>query len=673
MNKKTTKLIFTGVFLLLFCSMDAQKKEKSPTFFGKQINVETLRSSETPIRCGSYEYEQYQRAQNPKLGTTEDFEQWLAPRIQDFKDKTAQPNYRSANQVITIPVVVHVIHNNKPYGTAENITDEQVISQINILNEDYRRMTGTPGFNNNPVGADTEVQFCLAQRTPDGEETDGINRVNMATPGGFGWLPDNIDSTLKPATIWNPNEYLNIWVVDSILFGFIAGYAQFPEASGLPGIDDQQGITFGANSDGVVIANNCFGTTGTAQFPYNGGRTTSHEVGHWLGLRHIWGDSENCTTDDYCADTPNATSALQECSYRASCGVEEMKENYMNYTPDACMNIFTQDQKLRMRTVLENSPRRATLATSPGCLPVQTHGFDARIYIVNLGSECDLSTQPVVRIRNFGYETNITSATISYTVGSNSGTYDWSGNLASDESEDITLPTIGFSGGINTFTVTLDSVNNSTDDNTENDTAVSQTTKASSFSSTTVVLNLTTDNYGDETSWELKNSAGTIIYQGGQSGNYGDNSTITQTFELNEDECYTFTIYDEYGDGICCNYGMGSYSLTAGEETIFAGGQFNASESTSFIIGSLSVGGHDNTFEGISLYPNPTKGILNISVSSELPESYVIYNTLGQTVKSQKVNNSSDLTINTSSYSNGVYFVKITIGNQTQTLRFIKH
>lgn len=672
MKKNFTKLFLLGVFSLLFCNVNAQKQEKSPTFFGKQIDVETLRQSGETIRCGSYEYEQYQRAQNPKLGSTVDFENWLAPRIENYKQKSlTQRAAGVVNEVITIPVVVHVVHNNKPYGVGENITYEQVVSQINVLNEDYRRMAGTPGFNNNAVGADIEVQFCLAQRTPDGEETDGINRVNAAPAGFFGWTPMNIDSDLKPATIWNPDEYLNIWVVDAIFLGFVAGYAQFPEASGLPGIDDQAGITFGATTDGVVIADDCFGTMGTAQFPYNGGRTTTHEVGHWLGLRHIWGDTEDCIGDDYCADTPNATSALQECIYRATCDVEEMKENYMNYTPDACMNIFTQDQKLRIRAVLENSPRRATLAASQGCLPVQNHGFDARIYIVNLGSDCDLNVEPVVRLRNFGYETAITSAEISYTVGSNSGTYNWTGNLAPDESEEITLPAIAFAGGNNTFTATLTSVNGTTDENPENDTATSQVTKAFSYTSTTVVLNLTTDNYGDETSWDLKNSAGAILYQGGQAGGYPDNTTITENFELEEGDCYTFTIYDEYGDGICCEYGIGSYSLTAGSETIISSGDFAGSESTSFVIGSLSTGGFD-AFAGISLYPNPTKGILNISVSSELPESYVIYNTLGQTVKSQKVNSSSDLTIDTSSYSNGVYFVKITKDNQTQTLRFIK-
>src|SRR5690606_21248963 len=132
------------------------------------------------------------------------------------------------------------------------------------------------------------------------------------------------------------------------------------------------------------------------------GRTATHEIGHYLGLRHIWGDTSDCATDDYCADTPNATSALETCETRSSCDVVEMKENYMNYTPDMCQNIFTMDQKYRIRTVLENSPRRATLATSLGCVPLNTYGFDGRVNIVSLGGECDTTASPIVMLRNVG-------------------------------------------------------------------------------------------------------------------------------------------------------------------------------------------------------------------------------------------------------------------------------
>src|SRR5690606_7695435 len=111
--------------------------------------------------------------------------------------------------------------NNKPYGVDENITDEQILSQIAVLNQDYRKLPGTPGFNNNPIGADIEVEFCLAQRTPSGEPTTGINRLNIPTPtiefpwGSLStWMTEEIE-TLKPTTIWDPDEYLNIWIVDN--------------------------------------------------------------------------------------------------------------------------------------------------------------------------------------------------------------------------------------------------------------------------------------------------------------------------------------------------------------------------------------------------------------------------------------------------------------------------
>ncbi|MEO1713309.1 MAG: M43 family zinc metalloprotease, partial [Bacteroidota bacterium] len=169
------------------------------------------------------------------------------------------------------------------------------------------------------------------------------------------------DSELKPATFWDPNRYFNIWTVN--FGGFIGrnllGYAQFPSNSGLLGLEVDEGL---AETDGVVVGYKYFGR---GSFPelnetYNLGRTCTHEVGHWLGLRHIWGDGD-CTVDDFCSDTPASDEPNYSCSPHISCGTQDMIENYMDYTDDQCMNLFTQDQKDRMIQVLENSPRRNTL------------------------------------------------------------------------------------------------------------------------------------------------------------------------------------------------------------------------------------------------------------------------------------------------------------------------
>ena len=319
------------------------------------------------VRC--YTAEHHKEMQQNRLAPTDDvFENWIAPKIQELKNaRLANPNQTHA--VITIPVVVHVIHNGDAYGTGENIRDEQVLSQIQVMNEDFRRIVGTPGFG---AGVDVEIEFCLAQSDPNGNPTTGINRVNL---GIASWDRANVEGNLKPNTSWDPNNYLNMW---TCRFGGdlngVLGYAQFPSASGLAGMPANGG---GAGTDGVIMAFNAFGSSdiypaGSYLAPYDKGRTTTHEVGHWLGLRHIWGDG-NCTVDDFCADTPTAAAPNYNCVLVNSCNdgpgdLPDQVENYMDYTNDTCMNIFTQNQKERMLVVMANSPRRVSLVNSTKCL-----------------------------------------------------------------------------------------------------------------------------------------------------------------------------------------------------------------------------------------------------------------------------------------------------------------
>ncbi|MES2486344.1 MAG: M43 family zinc metalloprotease, partial [Bacteroidota bacterium] len=395
----------------------------------------------------------------------EEFENWLSPKIAQQK---AQRSANGTNAVITIPVVVHVIHNGDAYGSNENITDEQVMSQITVLNQDYRRMVDTPGYNENPVGADTEIEFCLAKVDPDGNATNGIDRVNL---GQASWSSINaIDDGVKPDTSWNPSKYMNIWVVNYGNSSDLLGYAQFPSSNAVPGNPANAGF---ANTDGVVIGYKFFGSadiypqgTYDASNTYIYGRTATHEVGHFLGLIHIWGDNSSCivnATDsnkDYCPDTPAASTEHYICQAANSCissPGNDMVENYMDYTNDACMNVFTQDQKERMVAILNNATRRKSLTTSTVCQP----------------------------------------------------------------------------------------------------------------------------------------TAGTEDY---------------------------------------------------------------------------------NLLNGMSIYPNPAQTVLNInSANGDLPDSYIIYNNLGQTIASVKVSSNANLTINTSAYANGIYFIKIDKGAQTKTLKFVKN
>ena len=451
---------FTLTAVLLSFGVLQMNAQELPKLFGK--TVKSVNPENGLIRCASSEYEEYLREKYPQE-TREQFENWLRPKIQQQK---AQRSANGANAVITIPVVVHVIHNGDAYGSGENIKDEQVLSQIEVLNQDYRRMLDTPGWNDNPVGADTEIQFCLAQVDPDGNATNGIDRVNL---GQSEWASIGvIDQNVKPNTYWDPNKYMNIWTVNYGATSQLLGYAQFPNTNAVPGGTVSNGSP---NTDGVVIGYRYFGSkiifpqgTYDNQNIYIYGRTATHEIGHFFGLIHIWGDNGSCSVNtldsnkDYCPDTPAANVEHYTCETDDSCPSpgDDMIENYMDYTNDACMNIFTQDQKERMLAVINNATRRKTLITSTVCQPL------------------------------------------------------------------------------------------------------------------------------------------------------------------------------------------------AGAEDY-------------------------NLLNGMSIYPNPAQTVLNItSANGELPDNYTIYNSLWQTVASVKVSSSANLTINTSAYANGIYFIKINKGAQTKTLKFIK-
>jgi hypothetical protein len=327
------------------------------------------------IRCATVEAEAELRAKFPQRGTMEDFERWLAPRVKAYK---AQDHTRMA--IKTLPIIFHIIHNGEEVGTGSNLAANLIEAQIEQLNNDFRKAAGTSGDNSNPAGADSEIEFCAALVDPSDTPLaqPGINRINR-NDEGWGAPPysrDFTQNTIKPATQWDPNRYINIWVVQ--LSGGLLGYAQFPDMSGLAGLDDDGGA---ANTDGVVIRNSSVGSTTTPNpggGAYAAGRTLTHELGHFFGLRHIWGDGAGCAAsgaaldcacslDDFCDDTPNAGRANYGCPDAETCGSTDMKENYMDYTDDTCMNIFTFDQKARMQAVMANSPRRKELLNSNAC------------------------------------------------------------------------------------------------------------------------------------------------------------------------------------------------------------------------------------------------------------------------------------------------------------------
>lgn len=461
------KFALSAFLLCIPLSLSAQQ----PKAFGKPVSANPENGL---IRCATPQYETYLQEQNPKRETREHFEEWLAEKIEQ---KKAMRTAADISGVIRIPVVVHVIHNGDAVGSGENISDAQILSQITVLNQDYRRMAGTPGDNDFEVGADMEIEFVMAQTAPNGTLTTGIDRINLNQAS---WTTYNsIEASLKPQTSWDPTKYFNIWVCrfgasNSDETNDLLGYAQFPISSTLGGIDDD--VDGGpSNTDGLVVGFEYFGSAtlapngnfGDSTNVYRYGRTATHEIGHCLGLLHISGDNNSCTvnatdsTKDYCPDTPATRRYNYGCTPGNSCTAapgNDMIENYMDYTDDSCMRVFTQNQKNRMRTVMENSPNRVDLLTSTVMNPP---------------------------------------------------------------------------------------------------------------------------------------SAGTAQFA---------------------------------------------------------------------------------ILNGLNLYPNPTQGVLNIKVTTTaLPDSYTIYNSIGQTISTARVSSAANLTVDTSGYSNGVYFIKINAGQQSKTLKFVKN
>lgn len=297
----------------------------------------------------------------PEGASAARFERWL---------QTAMAQQPATRSLLTLPVIVHVIHAGEAPGTGANLSSTRIASQFDVLNEDFRRAFGTPGYNSHPAGADCGIEFCPAALDPDGYALPeaGLQRIN-ALDAGFGNGPYNslfIESVIKPATIWDPYRYFNIWVCE--MEPGILGSATFPVDSELPGVQPPFGTDL---TDGIVVSSSVFGRSGNSRRPYELGRIATHETGHWLGLRHIWGDGD-CSADDYCEDTPRAAAPNYRCPGGAQgCGHLLMVENYMDYSDDACMNLFTVCQRERMRSVLARSPRRKSLSDGALCQPAQ--------------------------------------------------------------------------------------------------------------------------------------------------------------------------------------------------------------------------------------------------------------------------------------------------------------
>ena len=351
--------------------------------------------------CSLSMFSQRTCATNTKLQELKNNDPGFAEHHREVMDYIQNPNNEQANflrgtnapsVVVTIPVVFHVLYKN----ATQNISDAQINSQLAVLNSDYRKLNAD--FNTavptafRPLGADMEIAFCKATRTPTGTATTGITRKSVASSFIF-----DTDYYLAAGELaWDPTKYLNVWIgrfSDNTLLGF----AYLPSAAGQA-------------FDGLCIGDQYFGTTGTASAPYNKGRTGTHEIGHYFGLDHPWGeDGSACgsaANSDGVADTPATDNPHYNCptfpSNANTCTTSAngaMFMNFMDYVDDACMAFFTAGQKTIMRNTLAGP--RLSLLTSNGCAALglnQVEAIKAIAVYPNPVSKYFMITSPQVEI-----------------------------------------------------------------------------------------------------------------------------------------------------------------------------------------------------------------------------------------------------------------------------------
>jgi len=317
---KKLMFLLSSVFLFTACSEDDNLENEA----------QATQSTEIASKrgCATDEVYKAELLANPELASKM---QAIERHAQLFETSQA----RLVNGVIVIPVVVNVLYKT----TAENISVAQIQSQIDILNKDFNAQNSE--FNSVPsafssVKANVGIRF----------ELDQVRRkyVNKTS-----WGTNNAMKKSTGLTPLTPTTKLNLWVCT--IGNGILGYAQFPGGA--------------SSTDGVVVDSKYLGSTGTATYPFNLGRTATHEVGHWLNLRHIWGDT-TCGTD-YVADTPTHNAAnygAPSYPHYSSCAGSptEMTMNYMDYTDDRAMSLFSEGQKSRMLSLFSSGGARAAFA-----------------------------------------------------------------------------------------------------------------------------------------------------------------------------------------------------------------------------------------------------------------------------------------------------------------------
>lgn len=426
-----------------------------PIFFAA---VSTVAFSQTEDKCGTMQLLQEKFNNDPSFKIRfEANERQLQRSIQQRLSNARTSDVQAIS--LTVPVIFHIVLANQ-----SAVTDAQIQAQVDTLNKDYAGQNGDsvkiPSYFK-PLFGKSGIRFRLAQRTPTGEVSNGIERVTTATKT-FNIGDNTIKYTaLGGADAWNTTRYLNVWICS--LSNGVLGYSTFPTDS----IPEEQGV--------VIMYSSLPGGTATG---FNGGKTATHEIGHYFNLYHIWGDDNGaCTGTDFIDDTPNQGNSTSGCPG----GVETdncspvspgiMYQNYMDYSGDDCLVMFTNQQVVRMETAA--STYRASLFTSNGALPLVRFSNDAELRLINNPTQriCTGTFGPVVTIRNSGMQP-LTTVTINTSIDKGPVTkFVWTGTLATLATISVTIPSLTVASGNHQLTVYTSNPNGIADEDAQNDTS----------------------------------------------------------------------------------------------------------------------------------------------------------------------------------------------------------
>ncbi len=454
-------------------------------------------------KCGTMQRLAFKFKNNPALKIQfekkqEEFNRLLSAQPVTPENNRSLNGDRSDRSVYTIPVVFHIVLPNP-----DVVTNQQVLAQLDTLNKDFFGSNGDsvkiPAYFKTVYGK-SGIQFCLAQQTPDGDITNGIERIATRQASFSNTTEAVKHATSGGANAWSSDRYLNIWIC--ILSNGIVGYSTFPE-------DGQAG------DQGVVI--DYRGLPGGAFTQFNAGRTLTHETGHFFNLYHIWGDDDGaCTGTDFVDDTPNQSAATVGCftgirnDNCSPAGNGVMYQNFMDYSYDNCLALFTTGQVVRMESAALRY--RSSLLSSTGCQPAIVRNYDAQLRAIVSPAQrlCANAVRPVITVQNSGVQI-LTSLTIQTSIDDvNVSSYTWTGSLARLAFIDISLPALVAPTGRHILKVVISAPNNNADEDASNNT---QSTAFHFYEPVAAVSESFEGSEFPPKAWDVVNTNGSVGWQ----------------------------------------------------------------------------------------------------------------------------------------------------------------